>query len=118
MAHFLRERGGDEVAEILDSGKAWVAVPTWLEFRLLLVRAHFKEEALEIYRSAAGTIDINYAVIEAAFEIRDASKHRLSMVDSMIAGAARANGMRLVHRDAHFSTIPAHLLQQKMLPPK
>ena len=64
MAHFLSENGADEVADILDSGRAWVAAPTWLEFRLLLGRARAQDEVLDSYRAAVGTVDINYAAAE------------------------------------------------------
>lgn len=77
------------------------------------------KELFHIYHSsAAGTIDISVDVAEAAYEIRHATQPRIPMIDCLIAGAARVHGMRLLHRDRHMATIPAKLVQQKMLPQK
>jgi predicted nucleic acid-binding protein len=37
------------------------------------------------------------------------------LADTLIAAAASLSGSVLVHRDPHFSTIPAELLAQEML---
>lgn len=119
LVHFFKEPGADEVAEVFETGRAWLTPVTWLELRGQMGRTAMGEETVAIYRaSAAGIIDITDAVAEAAWEIRVAAARRVPMVDSMIAGAARAHGMVLLHRDSHFASIPPRMLRQKMLPPK
>jgi len=119
LAHFLKEPGDAEVAGVFQDGDGWVTPVTWLELRGQMGRTAMGEEIVAIYRAAsAGTVDITYTVAEAAFEIRRGATSRVPIADSLIAGAARVHGMRLLHRDAHFAAIPTRLLKQKMLPLK
>jgi predicted nucleic acid-binding protein len=53
-----------------------------------------------------------------AVELRRAATARLPTIDSLIAAAAVQYDAVLVHRDAHFTSIPGHLLKQELLPEK
>jgi hypothetical protein len=39
-------------------------------------------------------------------------------MDTLIAATASSRAATLVHRDPHFTSIPASMLKQEMLPPK
>ena len=52
---------------------------------------------------------------EAAWQLSRSSGRRLPLVDSLIAGAARAAEAVLVHRDPHMAAIPSSLLTQTQL---
>jgi predicted nucleic acid-binding protein len=118
LALCLNEPGDSEVQTILEAGEGWVAAVSWLELRIKLEHVVNGHETVILYESLAGTVDVTREIAEAAYEIRRATRPRVPMIDSLIAGAARVHGMRLLHRDAHFAAIPAKLLKQKMLPAK
>ncbi len=71
-----------------------------------------------VSQMAAGTVDVTIQVVKAAFALRTATRGRLPLVDSMIAGAAKVRGFTLVHRDAHMARIPQELLAHTILPAK
>jgi predicted nucleic acid-binding protein len=103
---------------ILDE-KAYVASVTWLELRVRLATLPGGDEVIRLYEEElAGTVDISRAVAAAAFEVRSGTPERLPLVDSLIAGAAKARDFELVHRDRHIAAIPAALLKQRSLPSK
>lgn len=119
LALILMEPGEGEVRAVVEAGEAWVAAVSWLELRIKLEPFAHGTEALALYRSAvAGTVDTTREIADAAYGLRKASPSRLPLVDSLIAASANTNGMRLLHRDAHFTGIPPRMLKQKMLPPK
>ncbi len=104
---------------MIERGEAWIAAISWLELRIQLERHEHRDAALAIYEATlAGTFDITREVADAAYEIRRATKSRIPVVDSLIAGAARVHGMELVHRDKHMAAIPARFVKQRMLPGK
>jgi len=97
----------------------WLATPTWLELRVKLTHLPNADDIVEEYRQmAAGTVDVTIPVLKAAFALRIATRGRLPVVDSMIAGAAQVRGFHLVHRNAHMARIPQHLVPQTILPAK
>jgi len=117
LAHCFQETGFEVVAEALESGDCWVAAPSWFELRIALARTGRDEELVAAYReSVAGTLDITTEVADAAFAIRRACKGRIPAIDSLIAGAAKVRGFRLIHRDRHLAQIPAEMLDQTSLP--
>lgn len=117
LAHFLSEPGADEVARLIEEGHAWVAAVSWLELRIRLQDLPGGAEVLTIYQEEmAGSVDITSQVAAAAFEVRQETNARLPMVAALIAGAARARGFELVHRDQHLAAIPATCLRQRLLP--
>lgn len=119
LALCLEEPGEAEVREILEAGEAWITAVSWIELRITLDRVEHGAQLLTLFGQAlAGTIDVTREVANAGFEIRKATRPRVPMMDSLIAGAAHFHGMELVHRDAHFAAIPTKLLKQRMLPAK
>lgn len=57
-------------------------------------------------------------VARAAIALRNQATVRVATVDLLIAATASVHGATLVHRDAHFSAIPAEHLSQLVLPEK
>ena len=118
LAHYYHENGEVAVEQLLQSGEAWVAAPTWLEMRINIT-AHNADAVVRAYQGiVAGTVDITREIAEAAFTIRTSSNQRIPAVDSLIAAAAFLRGFRLVHRDKHMARVPQHLVPQTILPPK
>ena len=74
------------------------------------------DDAISDYEEMAdGIVSINKAAAEAAWQLSRSSGRRLRLVDSLIAGAARAASAILVHRDPHIAAIPSNLLAQAQL---
>ena len=120
LAHYRDEAGGDRVQEIMDGTRVFVASITITEFsrRMLALGSPVDEieRVLADYRlmfSSVAPIDEKAAV--RAFEISFRSAGRIPLADTFIAAAASLSGSVLVHRDPHFSSIPADLLAQEML---
>jgi predicted nucleic acid-binding protein len=120
LAHYRDEAGGDRVQEIMDGARVFVVSITITEFsrRMLALGSPVDEieRVLSDYRlmfASVATIDEKAAV--RAFEISSRASGRIPLADTLIAAAASLSGSVLVHRDPHFSTIPAELLAQEML---
>ncbi len=120
LAHYRDEAGGDRVQEILDGARVLVVSITITEFsrRMLALGSPVDEieRVLADYRlmfSGIAPIDEKAAV--RAFEISSRSTGRIPLADTLIAAAASLSGAVLVHRDPHFSSVPADLLAQEML---
>ncbi len=60
-------------------------------------------------------LPVDRATAEAAWQLRQATPHRLPLVDAIIAATARVTGAVLVHKDPHMSQIPPGLVQQVAL---
>ena len=125
LAHFLGESGGEEVSTLLAGGPELVclAAPSWAELERRL--AEFipdRHEADRIFRfytqSLCSVIAVGSAEALAAIEIRRAASIRLPLIDSLIAGCARAHGLTLVHRDVHLDAVPIGILTSLRLPDK
>jgi len=50
-----------------------------------------------------------------AIKLRECATDRLPTIDSLIAATAAAHNAVLVHRDPHFTAIPAEMLKQEFL---
>ncbi len=119
LAHCYGEPGSIDVEQILASGEGFVAAVTWYELRIKLRDEIEGASLFQMYsRAVAGTVEITREVAEAAFALRQEAGIRIPTADCLIAGAARARGFELVHRDAHLGAIPHHHLAHRMLPPK
>ena len=118
LAHARQEPGWELVEEHLASGEAWVAAVTWLELSIALQQqVGGGVELLDVYREGvAGTVAISSEVADAAFAIRREASGRLPAMDSLIAGAAKIRGFRLIHRDKHLALIPDDVLSHTRLP--
>ena len=118
LAHVLGEPGADEVDRLIQTGQSFVAAVTWLELRVRLQGLPDSAEVIRLYEEELGTVDVTRQSAVAAFEIRRETPERLPLVDSLIAGAAKARDFELIHRDGHMAAIPAGLLRQRLLPDK
>ena len=121
LAHIFEEPGGDEVTALFEDPETEIGISV---LSLLEVHVQFRikdrtddfHEMVESYRPLFSRIIIaNEPVILRAVNLREAASARLPAIDSMIAATAALQGAVLVHRDAHFLSIPDHLLTQEML---
>jgi predicted nucleic acid-binding protein len=71
------------------------------------------------YRALLGEIvNVDEAVRSEGVRLRTGATARASAMDTLIAATASLRGATLVHRDPHFTVIPAAMLKQELLPPK
>jgi predicted nucleic acid-binding protein len=61
-------------------------------------------------------VNVDEGVRSEAVRLRTAASTRVASMDVLIAASASLPSATLVHRDAHFSAIPAQLLKQEVLP--
>lgn len=74
-------------------------------------------EILESYRQLFNRIlPIDEAVVLRAITLQESAAQRLPVLDSLIAATAARHEAILVHRNAHFLSIPDDLLTQLPLP--
>jgi predicted nucleic acid-binding protein len=122
VAHYRKEVGHARVQALFDDDDAvlWIAVPSLLELDACL-RDIGIEEAVrrKIVNDYAGelvhVVTVDERVARRAIEIRDVAVGRLPAVDALIAACAAICGAVLVHRDAHFDTIPLEVLPRLRL---
>lgn len=122
LAHFRKEAGWEVVSAIFDDADAEVLVcsVTLAEFARRLAALGY---ATKLAREMAATyrllmneiVAVDESIALAAFDISARTPERLPLVDSFIAAAARAQGAVLVHRDSHLASIPAEILEQRVL---
>lgn len=122
LAHYRNEPGAARVQELIEEegSQILIATPTLVEFRRRMkelgATARVIDDAISAYEEMAdGIVSIDKAAAEAAWQLSRSSGRRLPLVDSLIAGAARAASAVLVHRDPHMAAIPSHLLTQAQL---
>ena len=118
LAHYTGEAGGAQVQKLIDSegARILVASVSVTEFTRRLktlgpgVNAEtVRDDYLAVFDEVV-PIDLDAACLAA--DLSAAASARLPLVDSLIAAAACLSGATLVHRDAHFSAIPAKRLRQ------
>jgi predicted nucleic acid-binding protein len=63
-------------------------------------------------------VHVDEAIGSEAVRLRISATARASAMDTLIAATASLRGAMLVHRDPHFTAIPASMLKQEMLPRK
>jgi predicted nucleic acid-binding protein len=122
LAHYRNEPGASRVQEMIEEegSQILIATPTLVEFRRRMkelgATARLIDDAISAYEEMAdGIVSIDKAAAEAAWQLSRSSGRRLPLVDSLIAGAARAASAVLVHRDPRMAAIPPHLLTQTQL---
>jgi len=123
LAFYFGESGAQRVGEILadDQTNVSLSVLTAAELWSRL-RAEGWEEAFDnewrlISEAVSAVIPITLEVVLLSLPLRAAATARLPQIDALIAATAASQGAILIHRDPHFTAIPAHLLRQEMLPP-
>lgn len=116
LAHYRNEVGGLRVQELIEeeASEILIATPTLVEFRRRMkelgATARVIEGAISDYEEMADEIvAIDQVAAEEAWLLSRSSSRRLPLVDSLIAGAARAASAVLVHRDPHMALIPSNL---------
>jgi predicted nucleic acid-binding protein len=119
LAHYRNEAGAARVQELIeeDASEILIATPTLVEFRRRMkelgATGRVIDDAISAYEEMAdGVVPIDREAAEAAWSFLRTSNRRIPLVDSLIAGAARAGSAVLVHRDPHMAAIPESLLTQ------
>ncbi len=125
FAHCLEEPGCETVESILEQfpGEVRISVMTWFEFQVRLEEVHpdakDRQEILACYAALLDTpLPVTKEMAIAACDLRRGTGRRLPNADALIAATAKVQGATLVHRDPHFSAIPAKTLKQIVLPNK
>ena len=121
LAHLFREPGSDFVSALLLDPAARVAVAA-----LSIVEVHARMRAQGIERRFVEVVEeyrgifvqivpIDEAVALKAVALRQATPARLPAIDTLIAATAAHHGATLVHRDAHFLSLPDEQVKQHHL---
>jgi predicted nucleic acid-binding protein len=125
LAHFLGEAGADRVQRLFDDTSviSGTSILSFYEFELRLhaLGVAPARRAGEINRYGAlmsQIVEVTEAVRAEAIRLRISASAHIAAMDVLIAASASVSGAVLVHRDPHFSVIPAGLLKQESLPPK
>jgi predicted nucleic acid-binding protein len=120
LAYYFEEDGADRVQTLLADTKnppsicCITELEFWARLKSLGAEAHFGSDWLEL-SNLLRTYSLDVQIVGRAVEIRHACSDRLPTVDSLIAATASFHNMVLVHRDAHFESIPRKLLRQVSL---
>ena len=125
LAHYLAEDGAQRVQALFedDAVEARASILSLFEFELRLhqldVNAATRATELSRYRALLNqVVDVTEAVRGEAIRLRTSATAHVAAMDVLIAASASLGNATLVHRDPHFSAIPANLLQQEVLPAK
>ncbi len=125
LAHYLGEPGAARVQALFEDTAvvAGTSILALFEFELRLhqLGMDIPKRATELNRYRAllsEVVDVDEAIRSEAVRLRTSVTARASAMDTLIAATASVRGAMLVHRDPHFTAIPASVLKQEMLPPK
>jgi predicted nucleic acid-binding protein len=120
LAHYLAEPGATRVQALFEDVTvvAGTSILALFEFEVRLhqlgVDAATRAAEVNRYRVLLNEI-VN---VDEGVRLRTGATARASAMDTLIAATASVRGAMLVHRDPHFTAIPAAMLKQEMLPPK
>jgi predicted nucleic acid-binding protein len=119
LAHYRDEDGAAAVQQLIedDANEIFLTSLSLVEFaRRLIALGATPEEALTdmaAYESIAGVIaPADARTARIALDLAVAARERLPLIDALIAAAACQCEAVLVHRDAHFSSLPKRRLKQ------
>jgi hypothetical protein len=119
LLHFFKELGGERVQDLLadDSNEILIAAVSIAEFARRLAATgcamdEARSQSLAYASLAERVMPIDTATAVRAFELSSLSRERVPLTDALIAACASVGGAALVHRDAHFHTIPDDVLQR------
>ena len=125
LAHYLAESGAERVQALFedDAVVAGASMLSLYEFELRLhqlgVDATSCAAELNRYRALLNeVVDVDEAVRSEAIHLRTSATAHVAAMDVLIAATASLKNATLVHRDPHFTAIPASLLKQEVLPAK
>ena len=125
LAYYFGETGCERVRDILADERAGVEVSVltasevWGRLRAEGAGADaqpvFDAEWQRLSEMMTAIVPVTYEVVRRSLDLRAAAAKRLPQIDALIAATAAVRGAVLVHRDPHFLSIPADLLQQEVL---
>jgi predicted nucleic acid-binding protein len=125
LAHYLAEPGAAQVQALFEDNAAVVgtSILALFEFEIRLhqlgIDAATRISELNRYRALMSEIVmVDEDVRSEAIRLRTGATARASAMDTLIAATGSLRNAILVHRDPHFSVIPASMLKQVLLPPK
>jgi predicted nucleic acid-binding protein len=125
LAHYLAEPGAARVQALFEDAAvvAGTSILALFEFEMRLhqlgIDASTRVAEVNRYRALLNEIIIvDEAIRNEGVRLRIVATARASAMDTLIAATASLRGATLVHRDPHFTAIPASALKQEMLPPK
>ena len=124
LAFYFGESGGERVREIVSDDRVSVglsvltAAEFWSRLRAEGWEQVFDEEWRRVSEVMTLIAPVSFEVVRRSLDVRAEATARLPQIDALIAGTALIHDAVLVHRDAHFLSIPAYLLQQESLPEK
>ena len=114
LAHYLDERGSDEVQQILAHADTRVLIAsvsvTEFDQRLWALGDEpttARRTALTYVELCDTVVPVDIAVSVRAYELATLAAERIPLIDTLIAAAAQASTATLVHRDRHFLSLPA-----------
>lgn len=122
IVHIFKEPGWEELNALFDEDGADIIISVVslpeLQSRLKALGKDEQFEALyEFYRPLFdGIVPVDESVVLGAIAMKRAATRRLPGTDALIAATAARHGAELVHRDAHFQSVPADRIKQRMLP--
>ena len=119
LAHYFNEPGAEVIERLWseESSRLAISAVTIAELKGRLIQEITDDtesaKAADTYLNELTIcLPVDRATAELAWQLRQASPHRLPLVDALIAATARAAGAILVHKDPHMSQIPAGLVRQ------
>ena len=125
LAHYFNEPGAEVIERLWSDKLSRVAIST---VTIAELKGRLDQEITDDAESATAAdaylnelticLPVDRATAELAWQLRQASPHRLPLVDALIAATARAAGAIRVHKDPHMSQIPAGLVRQIALSDK
>lgn len=124
LAYYFGEPGAERVRGVLSDERTPVgmsvltAAEFWGRLHAEGAEEHFDDDWRRLTEIASDIIPVSLPVVLKAIELRRAATARLPYVDALIAATAAEYGAVLIHRDPHFTSIPALLLPQELLPAK
>lgn len=121
IAHLNREPSWEVISDLLRSEEQRVGISA-----LSLVELHARlrsfgreQEFMELvadYRDLfAAIVPVDESLALRTVILRQAAKVRVPTIDAMIAATAALQGAILVHRDEHFTALPADQVRQQYL---
>ena len=122
IAHIFKEPGWEELNAFFDEANSGIGISTVslpeLQSRLKSLGKDVQfEYLLELYRPLFDRIvPVDESIALGAISLKRKATSRLPGFDALIAATALQQNAVLIHRDAHFQSVPTDLLKQKMLP--
>jgi predicted nucleic acid-binding protein len=119
LTSFLfQEPGYEKIKKLISNGEASfeVSVLTLGEFGQILFQRISEPVHSQYWELIESAFDhfhpVTEQIVREMLNLRRHSQARLPMIDALIAASAVMHGATLVHRDKHFSSIPARFLKQ------